>query len=114
VNCLLSLSAAFGAVCARSAGRLQGAAAGVLSHGIRLLKPARAQDLDETEKQETDKNLDEMWGILLKEGRVPLLELVLNHASFAQTVENLFSCSFLVRSCFHPQHSNVHHFLRNL
>ena len=40
-----------------------------------------------------------MFEILIKEGAVPLLELVLNHASFAQTVENLFSCSFLVQLC---------------
>lgn len=37
--------------------------------------------------------------MLKREGAVPLLELVLNHASFAQTVENLFSSSFLVRLC---------------
>lgn len=56
--------------------------------------------MDETEKQETDKNLDEMWAVVCKVGSVPLLELTLNHASFAQTVENLFSASFLVRAPF--------------
>ena len=58
---------------------------------------SRAQDLQEAEKQETDRNLDEVWGVLQQHGEVPLLELVLNHRSFAQTVENLFSVSFLVR-----------------
>ncbi len=53
--------------------------------------------MEETEKQETDRNLDEVWAVLIKEGSVPFLELVVNHASFAQTVENTFSVSFLVR-----------------
>ena len=52
------------------------------------------------EKQETDRNMEIMW-LILKEGgegqSIPLVELVLNHHSFAQTVENMFALSFMVR-----------------
>jgi non-structural maintenance of chromosomes element 4 len=52
-----------------------------------------------TSKQETDRNMEDMWRILKSQEseRAYLLELVMNHRSFAQTVENLFTLSFLVR-----------------
>lgn len=46
--------------------------------------------------QETDRNMEEMWRALQDGGRCPVAELVCNHRSFAQTVENMFTLSFLV------------------
>eukprot|EP01024_Parvocaulis_polyphysoides_P017783 TRINITY_DN17848_c1_g2_i2.p1 TRINITY_DN17848_c1_g2~~TRINITY_DN17848_c1_g2_i2.p1 ORF type:complete len:530 (-),score=72.60 TRINITY_DN17848_c1_g2_i2:158-1690(-) len=52
---------------------------------------------EEDNKQETDKILEEMHKQLKKHPDVPLLLLILNRDSYAQTVENLFTLAFLVR-----------------
>ena len=51
----------------------------------------------DAEVQETDKNLDEMLRVIQRERCIPLPLLVLNKESMAQTVENIFTLSFIVK-----------------
>jgi hypothetical protein len=63
------------------------------------------------DKQETDRNYENMWRQLktvVGYGQtVPFINLVCNHKSFAQTVENIFTLSFLVRTQGRPWQSPV-------
>lgn len=51
----------------------------------------------DAEKQETDHNLLEMHRVLMEHKSIPLPLLVLNKRSLAQTIENIFTLSFLVK-----------------
>ncbi len=57
----------------------------------------RASAVQNKEVKETDANMEEMWTVLKRVKEADLLELCVNHTSFAQTVENIFALSFLVR-----------------
>ncbi|GER52475.1 non-structural maintenance of chromosome element [Striga asiatica] len=60
----------------------------------------RPEELDENankEKTDTDKNMATMFDILRRKRKVTLENLILNRNSFAQTVENLFALSFLIK-----------------
>ncbi|KAK4726682.1 hypothetical protein R3W88_031599 [Solanum pinnatisectum] len=49
------------------------------------------------EKTDTDSNISTMFQILRKKKRVKLENLIMNTNSFAQSIENLFALSFLVK-----------------
>ncbi len=46
--------------------------------------------------QETDRVMEDMFDVIAAHTPVGWLELVMNHSSFSQTVENIFTLSFLV------------------
>ncbi|XP_038879818.1 non-structural maintenance of chromosomes element 4 homolog A isoform X2 [Benincasa hispida] len=60
-------------------------------------RPAEVEDTGSEAKTDTDKNMGIMFGILRRNKTVKLEHLILNRKSFAQTVENLFALSFLVK-----------------
>lgn len=52
---------------------------------------------DIEEKTDTDSNISTMFQILREKKRVKLEYLIVNRKSFAQSIENLFALSFLVK-----------------
>ncbi|KAK9061501.1 hypothetical protein SSX86_018683 [Deinandra increscens subsp. villosa] len=64
---------------------------------VEKVKPEELEDAVSKEKTETEKTIAKMFDILKTNRKVRLESLVLNRISFAQTVENLFALSFLVK-----------------
>ncbi|KAJ1269117.1 hypothetical protein BS78_07G185800 [Paspalum vaginatum] len=62
-------------------------------------KPTEPDELapDQDERNDTDENMAVMFHLLRNNKRVKLEHLILNRQSFAQTVENIFALSFLVK-----------------
>ncbi|XVE61248.1 hypothetical protein DITRI_Ditri06bG0024500 [Diplodiscus trichospermus] len=59
--------------------------------------PAEVDGTDRQKRTDTDDNMSTIFDILRKYKRVRLERLVLNRNSFAQTLENVFALSFLVK-----------------
>ncbi|PHU06046.1 Non-structural maintenance of chromosomes element 4 -like protein A [Capsicum chinense] len=67
---------------------------------VRPTESERPEELEETageDKTDTDKNMATMFQILRRHKSAKLENLIVNRKSFAQTVENLFALSFLIK-----------------
>ncbi|XP_074591550.1 non-structural maintenance of chromosomes element 4 homolog A-like isoform X2 [Curcuma longa] len=76
-------------------------------------QPEELADSGAEVKTDTDKNMALMFDILRRKKSVRLENLVLNRESFAQTVENIFALSFLVKEgrAEMTVNSNGHHII---
>lgn len=60
-------------------------------------RPEQLADPSEKTKTDTDKNMADIFDVLRRKKNARLEHLILNRISFAQTVENIFALSFLVK-----------------
>ncbi|XP_068648890.1 non-structural maintenance of chromosomes element 4 homolog A-like [Aristolochia californica] len=67
------------------------------AESIKSTRPEEIVDAAEEEHTDTDKNIATMFDILRRKRCVRFEHLVLNRICFAQTVENIFALSFLVK-----------------
>jgi hypothetical protein len=63
------------------------------------------------EKEEADKNMEEMYNKLAQNDGINVLQCVMNHESFSQTVENIFALSFLVSPSLSHAFPCSHHLI---